>query len=475
MTSPAESPRTQRAIFIMSLNFLALFSGFQGAQALQTSLLHQLGAAALSVLYACFTIFSLFAPQILSAVESRLAQKYQFIIGGFPYMVMILSNLLDFGTSFRASWVFYIFTSACVGLGAPILWTAQAEFAGRCALKASQETGETLSATSSRFNAMFFSYLQCAGVAGSILSSTVLLLGGDSGDGGKSALFILLGLLVLGALVGFMMLPVIEKNTRDGVETDVQQFPDWKQTLAIGFTDSRTTLALTMTLANGLMLGLILSNYSSIFITPCAGIKLVGFVTAMFFASNAIATRIWGNLISSGRVKRMTALTVATFVKIIFVVILLIVYLTGFEPAYSIDPDTGKWIKINPVQSFRVFLLFCGACFFAIGDSVYESQIPTIFHTLYSGDPNATAAYATYKMWQSLGFCLMFALDSMTTNFIPKGIFALILLVFGWISMLQLNRKHVFEHVTTHHQTDVHIPFDDASSEGQRPIVLDSR
>lgn len=57
-------------------------------------------------------------------------------------------------------------------------------------------------------------------------------------------------------------------------------------------------------------------------------------------------------------------------------------------------------------------LLFFGSFLFAIGDAVFETQIPGILQTVFQdSDSNKAAAMANLKLWQSLGVTFAFALS----------------------------------------------------------------
>ena len=63
--------------------------------------------------------------------------------------------------------------------------------------------------------------------------------------------------------------------------------------------------------------------------------------------------------------------------------------------------------KTPPFSTF--LFLFGSTLLFAVGDSVWESQIPALLQSLFSkSDKDMNAAMANLKMWQSVGFALQF-------------------------------------------------------------------
>eukprot|EP00397_Hematodinium_sp_SG-2012_P032148 GEMP01034200.1.p1 GENE.GEMP01034200.1~~GEMP01034200.1.p1 ORF type:complete len:480 (+),score=86.18 GEMP01034200.1:182-1621(+) len=400
-----------RATTVVGANFLVLFAGFNASQSLQTSIHGKiLGNISLCVLYSSFTLFSLITPMMLRALEDKLAQKWQFIIGALPYIVMILSNNIKFGDSFRPTWILFVFLNACVGMGAPIVWTAQTDFIGRCAAKISESCGENLSLTSSRLNAQFFGFFQFSGMIGSLVSGLVLLLAGTEA---VFVLFNILGVFMSLSIIGFFFLPTVSKSAVE----EAHPVATVGETLSLAFVDNRTGLCVPITICNGMMLGFFNAEFTATFICPVASQKMVGFVLAMFFTSNGFMTLLWGHFLGRGSISRANALAIAAALQV-----------------------PGMTIQVG-----QVALLFVGAFIYAAGDSVYESQVPAIFQTLYVNDAKSTAAYANYKMWQSLGFAMQFGIGSTVPQFAPKALALLLLHVVSLGMIFVLNKRHPFD------------------------------
>merc|ERR1719359_1577704 len=109
---------------------------------------------------------------------------------------MILANL------WHGSWALPISANVLVGVGAPVLWTCQNDYVGRCAYQSAKEDlahenslsgtlAERTSEMSARLNGVFFSIYQSAGFCGNILSS-VILLALQADQGVKNVLFVVL-------------------------------------------------------------------------------------------------------------------------------------------------------------------------------------------------------------------------------------------------------------------------------------------
>eukprot|EP00397_Hematodinium_sp_SG-2012_P029868 GEMP01031589.1.p1 GENE.GEMP01031589.1~~GEMP01031589.1.p1 ORF type:complete len:508 (+),score=88.90 GEMP01031589.1:182-1705(+) len=428
-----------RATTVVGANFLVLFAGFNASQSLQTSIHGKiLGNISLCVLYSSFTLFSLITPMMLRALEDKLAQKWQFIIGALPYIVMILSNNIKFGDSFRPTWILFVFLNACVGMGAPIVWTAQTDFIGRCAAKISESCGENLSLTSSRLNAQFFGFFQFSGMIGSLVSGLVLLLAGTEA---VFVLFNILGVFMSLSIIGFFFLPTVSKSAVE----EAHPVATVGETLSLAFVDNRTGLCVPITICNGMMLGFFNAEFTATFICPVASQKMVGFVLAMFFTSNGFMTLLWGHFLGRGSISRANALAIAAALQVILLCALLVIQTVGFNPTYVMGHQSWNKVPGMTIQVGQVALLFVGAFIYAAGDSVYESQVPAIFQTLYVNDAKSTAAYANYKMWQSLGFAMQFGIGSTVPQFAPKALALLLLHVVSLGMIFVLNKRHPFD------------------------------
>ena len=91
-------------------------------------------------------------------------------------------------------------------------------------------------------------------------------------------------------------------------------------------------------------------------------------------------------------------------------------------PCKLLDTETGAckdpytqcdWLRgtAETPSIFDASYLFLLVFLFAIGDAVWESQIPAYLQSIFSESDNDTnAAMSNLKMWQSLGFALQFAL-----------------------------------------------------------------
>jgi len=199
----ASGPNYQRGIFVLGLGFLGVFGGFQAAQGLQTSLNAELGFINLACLYGAFTLLCLIAPPLLTSLEEKVGLNLVMFVSGLAYVAMILSNL------YTKVWILPISMNILVGVGAPLLWTCQNDYVGRCAYHASEVEGAPpLQTMTAKFNGIFFSVYQFAGMFGNIAASVILLAFGNAQWVKDVLFFVLGGVAVIGGLT-FLILPKV--------------------------------------------------------------------------------------------------------------------------------------------------------------------------------------------------------------------------------------------------------------------------
>ncbi len=100
-----------------------VFMAFSVSQNFQTSSDHKAaGATALGILYACFAASNFVSSFIVTTLGSKLC----LIIGAITYALFVAANIAFVEAILFAS-------SALIGVGASILWTAQGAYISNCA------------------------------------------------------------------------------------------------------------------------------------------------------------------------------------------------------------------------------------------------------------------------------------------------------------------------------------------------------
>merc|ERR1719336_2206032 len=126
------------------------------------------------------------------------------------------------GYAAAAAWG--VFSSFLCGLAAPVLWTVQSVYVGRCAFhaacseqqdmaegddlrRAQSFSGTAVARMASAFNGVFFSVFQFSGFVGSTTSSLILLV--DKNGASRMVLSLILGAISLTGSLSTLALPKV--------------------------------------------------------------------------------------------------------------------------------------------------------------------------------------------------------------------------------------------------------------------------
>lgn len=328
---------------------------------------------------------------------------------------------------------------------------------------------ERLGARNKSFNGIFFSAFQFSGATGNLVASLILTF-----LGGNNAVAVLFWALsaccVLSLIVMTFLLPRLGAPVRAGADANADGDADggadadseatiW-QTLQLCFSDARMYMLVPNIVYNGMSLGFIWSIYTGLGWNTVLGASFVGFGSAFFYLVNTFSTGLTARL--SGKIGQMPTMVIATAAQAVFYLIFIIYQVrpasclaAGCQqgvnstsgPCFSVlgrqsesklpvgchgaacavcqpydaannqqcsqDLHQCQWLHgdMAAPAAGDVAILFIGAALFAIGDSVWEGQVPAVLQTLFDGKSgNQPAAMANLKLWQSLGIAIMFGL-----------------------------------------------------------------
>ena len=438
---------------------------------------------------AVFTLLCVVAPKLVHVLGPRMCM----VIGGLPYIGMILANL-------KPGWGLSVSMNALVGLGAPLLWTGSGVYLGRAASHMAQQRQIELETATSDLNGMFFSFFQSNGVIGTVAGS-VILISVDDAHAASTILYATLGgVCVLGVVV-LMFLRDIEAPKQQKVEgyqiveaeadegsDDVSLIATLRQMCV----ERRVQLMIIIIFYNGLSLGFIFGDYPKRISQPLLGVKtgMVGFVVAAFYLTNSIFTFILGKLAGTKFGRRGVCL-VATLAHVAFYLWLLLWRpgshadqghakgghgadadqlvgdMSNYNYTYSCNGTSVPSIAssctnftggsvcdgvpcatvktehmVRHPEAGDYVMAFMGVMLFALGDSVWESQPPAILQTFFAGDNTGLASsQANLKMWQSFGFASQFLLDKVLEDYFDVQVIILLTLqVLGAILLFSMDK-----------------------------------
>jgi hypothetical protein len=399
------------------------------------------------------------------------------VIGGLPYIGMILANL-------KPGWGLSVSMNALVGLGAPLLWTGSGVYLGRAASHMAQQRQIELETATSDLNGMFFSFFQSNGVIGTVAGSVILISVEDATSASTILYATLGGVCVLGVVVLMFLrdigapkqqkvegYQIVEAEADEGSD-DVSLIATLRQMCV----ERRVQLMIIIIFYNGLSLGFIFGDYPKRISQPLLGVKtgMVGFVVAAFYLTNSIFTFVLGKLAGTKFGRRGVCL-VATLAHVAFYLWLLLWRpgshadqgadgngaMSNYNYTYSCNgtevPSTASSCSnftgsiVAPVKTEHMnrhpevgdyVLAFMGVMLFALGDSVWESQPPAILQTFFAGDNTGLASsQANLKMWQSFGFASQFLLDKVLEDYFDVQVIILLTLqVLGAILLFSMDK-----------------------------------
>ena len=339
-----------------------------------------------------------------------------------------------------------------------------------------------------KFNGIFFSIFQLSGCCGLCVSSIILW----QVEGTKAFTYLFWGLgtccatgLVLMTTCLPKLGPVPKKDdneitlSNDTTDNSVTVFA----TLTMCFTEPRMYLMVPNILYNGMSLGFIWFSYNTFAWGSGLGASFIGFGSAAFYLVNSLATQLTGKMaVKTGQVPVMI---MAVVLHVLFWLFFMFYDLTPSQcnPQGCVGNATGscfpknvstvmhkfpvdgattictpfsnqeeqscgkgtqqcEWLhgNVQAPGAGSVLILFVGAFIFAIGDSVWEGQIPAVLQTLHdSASGRQESAMANLKLWQSFGISIFYALSSYTQDIKLE---ATILLITLGISSLFLFVTH---------------------------------
>ncbi|CAN9507506.1 unnamed protein product [Ophioblennius macclurei] len=398
--------RNFKNVLVISVGFLFLFTAYGGLQSLQSSLNAEegMGVASLSVIYASIIVSSMFLPPIMI---KNLGCKWTLVVGMACYVSYSLGNLYP-------GWYTLIPTSVVLGLGGSPLWSAKCTYLTICGNVQAARDGKKGPDVINHYFGIFFFIFQSSAVWGNLMSSLIFgqdteiasipaeqLLTCGAGDcglnittgnsttirPGQKLVWTLVGCYigvgVLAMIIVVVFLDNIDREQSSRFRHDKQPFC---QTFLATFRllkDWRLVTLIPLTMYSGFEQSFLAGEYTKNYVTCALGIHYVGFVMMCFGAANSLCSFLFGRLAQvTGRAVLIFFAALANFSCIIALVF---------------------W-RPNPDQLW-IFFVFPGL--WGMSDAIWQTQTNALYGVLFPRDKEA--AFANYRMWESLGFVAAFA------------------------------------------------------------------
>ncbi|KAM9339265.1 protein unc-93 homolog A [Symphorus nematophorus] len=397
--------RNFKNVLVVSVGFLSLFTAYGGLQSLQSSLNAEqgMGVASLSVIYASIIVSSMFLPPIMI---KNLGCKWTIVVGMGCYVSYSFGNLYP-------GWYTLIPTSVILGLGGSPLWSAKCAYLTISGNIRAAKEGKKGSDVINQYFGIFFFIFQSSAVWGNLMSS--LIFGQDTNianipeeqlktcgaaDCGLSIssnstttkpaqklVSTLVGCYIgVGVLAMLIVAVFLDNIDREQVSEFRGNREPFCHTFLATFRllkDWRLVTLIPLTMYSGFEQSFLSGEYTKNYVTCALGIHFVGFVMMCFGATNSLCSFLFGRLARyTGRATLFFLAAVANFACIIA--------LLFWRP----HPD-----------QLPVFFVF--PALWGMADAIWQTQTNALYGVLFPRDKEA--AFANYRMWESLGFVIAFA------------------------------------------------------------------
>ncbi|KAM8809246.1 protein unc-93 homolog A [Eudromia elegans] len=420
--------RNLKNVLVISFGFLLLFTAYGGLQSLQSSLHSEegLGVASLSVVYAALILSSMFLPPVLI---KKLGCKWTIAGSMCCYITFSLGN-------FYASWYTLIPTSVILGLGGAPLWSAKCTYLTIAGNSYAEKAGKIGKDIINQYFGVFFLVFQSSGVWGNLISSLILgqssnkeeILEEDlaccgaydcmtsdttntTGSAGPSTslIYTLLGIYTASGVLAVLLIVIfLDQIKSDQAETEreITKTPSFWSTFLATFQqlkDKRQCLLIPLTMYSGFEQGFLAGDYTKTYVTCALGIHYVGFVMICFSATNSLCSLLFGRLSQfTGRKLLFAIATVTNFASIIALLL---------------------W-KPHPNQ-LAVFFVF--PALWGIADAIWQTQTNGLYGVLF--EKSKEAAFANYRLWESVGFVIAFGYSTFLKVYVKLYIVLSVLVV----------------------------------------------
>ncbi|XP_047657254.1 protein unc-93 homolog A isoform X3 [Tachysurus fulvidraco] len=427
--------RNTKNVLVVSFGFLFLFTAYGGLQSLQSSLNAEegMGVISLSVIYGTIILSSMFLPPIMI---KNLGCKWTIFICMACYISYSFGNLFP-------GWPSLIATSTILGLGGSPLWSAKCTYLTITGNRQADKENKKGQDVINQYFGMFFLIFQSSAVWGNLMSSLIFqqdvsvaeipedrlkfcgaalcnenfTTTGNFTRPEQNLVNILMGCYIgVGVLAMFLVAVFLDnidgeeaKNFRKNIGS--QNFCSTFLATFRLLRDKRLLMLIPLTMYSGFEQSFLAGEYTKNYVTCALGIHYVGFVMICFGAVNSLSSYLFGKL--AQYTGRITLFCLAAVINLSCVIALLF------------------W-RPHPDQ-LPVFFVF--PALWGMADAVWQTQTNALYGTLFPD--HKEAAFANYRMWESLGFVIAFAYSTYiclsTKLYILIAVLVLNMLTYFWV------------------------------------------
>ncbi|CAG5123752.1 unnamed protein product [Candidula unifasciata] len=389
-------------VFVVSLGFTFLFTAFNSMANLQTSLNKEegVGAWSMSTIYVSLIVSCMFLPNFIIA---RLGCKWTIPLSMIGYILFMCANFYAVkGTMITASII--------LGLGAAPLWSAKCTYLTQLGVWYAKLTSQDQDGIINLFFGFFFLFFQSSQIWGNLISSLVFTAKEDNStkpvcgskfcptdavSGNVTSNFdqadtkvytvcgIYLGSAVIAAIIVSVFLDKIVLDKESSAEDRKLSPKLLVSTFRHLFSSPIQLMLIPMTIYSGVEQAFIGGDFTKAYISCTLGIWNLGFVMICYGVADAICSILFGRLVHYiGHIP---------------------FFILAFVTHGSLQIAFLYWVpsKDEPI------VFYVSAALWGMGDAVIQTQINALYGHIFHD--KAEAAFANYRLWESLGFAVTFA------------------------------------------------------------------
>ncbi|GAB0098723.1 MFS transporter superfamily [Sergentomyia squamirostris] len=402
---PVGKWRILKNIGIISLAFLLQFTAFQGTGSLQSSINGGLGTLSLSAVFGAIVVSCVFIPTL--AIK-KFTAKWTLCFSMLCYVPYLAAQ-------FYPRTYTLIPAGVLVGLGAAPMWAAQSSYLSQVAHVYAQVTNQSVKAIIVRFFGIFYLYWQSAELWGNLISGLVLssakkpqntttdytLCGANFCSSNfdeipnldrppDHEIFTIMGIYLACIFLAVLLLTCfLDPLSTFGLKQRDEEKVTVGHLLVATFRQLKRInqmLLVPLTIFIGIEQANFAADLTQAFIGCTLGIDQIGFILVGFGICNSVCSVLFGFLTKMyGRIK------------------ILLIGLFSISACYFLM----LFWKPTPDEKWMFFLI-CGL--YAVGDSILQIQMNGIYGAIFA--KNEEAAFSNYRLWESTGCLVMYALST---------------------------------------------------------------
>ncbi|KAI7736792.1 hypothetical protein M8C21_011227, partial [Ambrosia artemisiifolia] len=330
-----------------------------------------LGTVSLGIMYASFTVFSLFA----SSVVRKLGSKNALLLATTGYWLYTM-----------------VPASLYLGFASAILWVGQGTYLTSTARSQASEHNLHEGNVIGHYNGEFWGIYASHQLVGNLLTLGLLKDGAEGSTSGTTLLFtVFLGSMALGTvLMSFLKkrdgeVYEGEKDSSHGFYTFLVSL--WKQ-VTTPLCDTRLLLIVPLIAYSGLQQAFVWAEFTEYYVQPSLGESGVGGAMAVYGAFDTICSLAAGRFTSG-----ITSITLIVSGGA-FLQSGILIWLLNYS---------------EPIGVLRVVYLLFIAAIWGIGDGVLMTQLNALLAMLFKH--NMEGAFAQLNLWQSASIAVVFFLS----------------------------------------------------------------